>query len=210
VPAGPSYGVLLHDGSIWYPGSRKKLPAPLLLRIFVWALAFLVILAAAADFIVHTHPSWVDPMRRSVAVSQWVSNTRGGGAAVSHTATSSPPASSSSIPAVHETYPQPAGIPAATTAYSLPALTSYEIVVKSSGVAWVTAYPLTSGQDQSPALFQGVLQAGQTETINAKGPADLFIAASGTTVSIVSNGKQVGTLGASPRVPWHFWLQPAS
>ena len=28
VPVAPAYGVLLPDGSIWYPGSKRKLPAP--------------------------------------------------------------------------------------------------------------------------------------------------------------------------------------
>ena len=43
VPVAPAYGVLLPDGSIWYPGSKRKLPAPTFLRVIVWTLAFLVV-----------------------------------------------------------------------------------------------------------------------------------------------------------------------
>ena len=47
VPVSPAYGVLLPDRSIWYPGSKRKLPAPTFLRVMVWALAFLVAIGGA-------------------------------------------------------------------------------------------------------------------------------------------------------------------
>lgn len=69
-PVGPSYGVLLPDGSVWYPGSRKRLPAPLLLRIVVWVLAFATLLAGVGDFVVRYHPSWLSAIRRTARPRQ--------------------------------------------------------------------------------------------------------------------------------------------
>ena len=66
VPVAPAYGVLLPDGSIWYPGSKRKLPAPTLLRVTVWTLAFLVAIGGAGLIVEHYHPSWMDPLRHVV------------------------------------------------------------------------------------------------------------------------------------------------
>ena len=66
VPVAPAYGVLLPDGSIWYPGSKRKLPAPAFLRVIVWTLAFLVALGGAGLIVEYYHPSWMDPIRHVV------------------------------------------------------------------------------------------------------------------------------------------------
>jgi len=205
VPAGPNYGVLLPDGTIWYPGSQKRLPAPLPLRIVVWALAFLVLIAAAGDFIVRTHPGWMDPLRRMV-------KTTGGAPRVStgqgNHATTPPP----TVPAVSAAIanPQPARVPAFTTAYTVNGTSTYQIVVKSSAVAFVSAYSLVNGLDTGSALFVGNLQPGATQTISATGPVDLAIDAGGTSVTLTSGGKQIGTVVPPPSVPWHFWFEPAA
>jgi hypothetical protein len=57
---------MLPDGRLWYPGSKRRLPAPLLLRVVVWALAFLVVIAAAGVYVIRYHPTWVGPLRRVV------------------------------------------------------------------------------------------------------------------------------------------------
>ena len=66
VPVAPAYGVLLPDGSIWYPGSKRKLPAPTFLHVIVWSLAFLVAVVGAGLIVEHYHPSWTDPLRHIV------------------------------------------------------------------------------------------------------------------------------------------------
>lgn len=207
VPVGPHYGVLLPDGTIWYPGSKKRLPAPLLLRIVVWALAFLVLLAAAGDFVIHSHPTWVDPLRRTVPAAGGTSSF-----STSNTTSSSKSASPthSAATGLAVASPQPAGIPAYTTVYTIKGTSSYQVTVKATEVSWVQAYTLTNGIDTGSPLFSGDVQPGQTETISAKGPVDLEIAAAGATVAVQSGGKQIGTVASPPSVPWHFWLEPAS
>ena len=204
VPAGPSYGVLLPDGSIWYPGSRKRLPAPLALRIVVWALAFLVLLAGAGVFIIHSHPGWVDPLRHHIPTAT-SPTIPAGNRQPTHSSTPAQPAV-----ALTQESPQPAGLPAATTAYSVSGTSTYIVVVKASQLTYMHANNLVNGQDTQPPIFAGYVQAGQSQTINATGPVDIQVDAGGTTVVVVVNGKTVGTVATPPAAPWDFWFQPAA
>ncbi|MGO9196487.1 MAG: hypothetical protein ACLQK4_05095 [Acidimicrobiales bacterium] len=204
VPAGPNYGVLLPDGTIWYPGSRKRLPAPLILRVVVWSLAFLVLVAGAGDFIIHTHPAWVKPLRRIVPVSSGappVTTTHHNGGGTSNT---TPKVS------ISETYPQPPGLPGLTTAYTVTGTSDYVLSVKATGVTWVVAYKLVNGVITGAALFAGDVHAGSTQAISATGPVDLEVAAAGATVTVLSGGKQIGTVATPPSAPWHFRFEPAA
>jgi hypothetical protein len=211
VPVGPNYGVLMPDGSIWYPGSRKRLPGPLPLRILVWALAFLVLLAGAADFIIHSHPGWVDPLRRHVAATGGtpsIANSQTGSTSSSHSTTSSPP--SPHHVRLVEMSPQPSGLPSATTAYAIRGTSRYVVVVRASELTYMDAYDLVNGQDFGAPLYSGYVQPGATETISASGPVDVQVDAGGTTVQVTAGGKQVGTVAAPPYVPWHFWFEPGA
>ena len=203
VPAGPKYGVLLPDGSIWYPGSRKKLPAPLALRVVVWALAFLVLLAAAADVIVHTRPTWVDPLRRHVPVA---------GATLPNLTTSGStrPASHGRSPArLAEVSPPPAGTPRQTTIYRVSGVSSYSVSVSATQLTYLETAPLRNGVVGAPPIFAGDLQAGETKTFSVSGPVAVQVAAGGSTVKVLSGGKQIGTVAPPPYVPWNFWFEPA-
>jgi hypothetical protein len=206
VPAGPNYGVLLPDGTIWYPGSQKRLPAPLLLRIVVWSLAFLVLIAGAGDFVIHTHPNWAQPLRRMVPTS--------GGTG---SATTIPTKTGGSTPktaavSVSQTKPQPAGLPSETTAYTVTGTSSYQLIVKAAGLTWIQACKVAYGFiETSSPLFSGDIQPGQTETISVSttSPIDLQVAASGATVTVLSGGKLIGTVAAPPHAPWHFRFNQA-
>lgn len=205
VPIGPKYGVLLPDGTIWYPGSRKKLPGPLPLRVLVWALAFLVLLAGAGMFILHNHPTWVDPLRRKVP-------------AVGAPNLSFPTPAASGGHHVHQAprmllsleKPQPTGIPPQTTAYRVTGSSRYTVAVTTTAVTYVQAYQLVSGQQYGPALFAGDVPAGTTQRISASGPVDVQVAAGGSTVSVLAGGKRLGTVANPPYVPWNFWFEPAA
>lgn len=213
VPAGPSYGVLLPDGTIWYPGSRKKLPAPLLLRIVVWTLAFLVLLAAAGDFIIHTHPGWVDPLRRTVPAASGVLDvhvprpTAGTSGTSGNGGSGGTPSTTSS--ALRQANPQPANLPAATTAYTIAGVTSYQIVVKAAQATFVQINPLVNGVVGGAPLYQGTLQGGQTQTVPATGSTELYVGYPGTTVQISANGKTIGAASVPATAPWRFVFQPA-
>lgn len=204
VPAGPSYGVLLPDGTIWYPGSRKRLPAPLPLRIAVWTLAFLVLLAGAGVFVIDTHPAWVDPLRRMVPAAAGSLTVGSPG----HPSTSR--GTSGSHLAVGKLAPQPSGLPPFTTVYRVRGTTAYQIKVAATATTWVQAFSLSNGADTGSPLFAGDVQPGQDQTIPVSGPVDLEVAAAGATVTVMSGGKQIGTLASAPSAPWHFWLEPAS
>ncbi len=208
VPAGPDYGVLLPDGSIWYPGSRKRLPAPLVLRVVVWTLGFLALLAGAGDFIIHTHPSWVDPMRRMVSVG-----ALGLPASTAKTGTSTGVSSSSHGLSLSLASPQPAGLPAYTTAYKVTGTSSYtiSISISSSGPCWTEATPIVNGALSTGApLLSETLQAGETKSVHAVGPVAVEVAASGATVKVTSRHKVLGTVNPPTRVPWNFWFEPTS
>lgn len=204
VPLGPKYGVLLPDGTIWYPGSRKKLPGPLPLRILVWALAFLVLLAGAGLFILRTHPAWVDPLRRKVpatapSLQPFPTGSRTGSHRHRHVATTS----------LSEESPQPSGIPGQTTVYRLTGVTRYTVAVTTTAVTYVQAFQLVNGVAAGPALFAQDVPAGTTQDISASGPVDVEVAAAGSTVSVLSGGRRVGTVATPPYVPWNFWFEPA-
>lgn len=201
VPAGPNYGVLLPDGTIWYPGSQKRLPAPLVLRITVWALAFLVLVAAAGVFIIHTHPRWVDPLRHTVAAT---------GPATSGKSTATTASTGATTPRAALASPQPAGLPADTTAYTVTGTTTYQLSVKTTALCWVQAFSLVNGVDSGAPLYSDTMQPGQTEVISASGPVDLEVAATGATVTVLSASKEIGTVAAPTQVPWHFWFEPSA
>ena len=117
VPVGPSYGVLLPDGTVWYPGSRKRLPAPLILRVMVWILAFAVFLVGAGDFVVRYHPTWVASLRHIVPAQSApaaASNT-----SPSRSTTTSGTTSAKATSMLTPMTPQPKGLPLNTTAYTL-------------------------------------------------------------------------------------------
>jgi hypothetical protein len=195
VPANPNYGVLLPDGTIWYPGSQKRLPAPLLLRIAVWALAFLVIVAAAGSFIIHAHPSWVDPIRHVVSPTSPSSSNSG----------NHHPGGSLAGPKAALANPQPLGLPVDTTAYDVAGASSYVVVVKTGpNPCYVLAYTLVNGQVSGAPIFNGTLSGNVTQNIPATGPIDLEVAAAGSTISVWADFKQIGTVTSPVSVPWHF------
>jgi hypothetical protein len=72
VPLHRSYGVLLPDGTVWYPGSKKRLPAPWPIRAFVWALAFVLVLFLAGFAVLEWHPSWLGSLRHTIGTASVV------------------------------------------------------------------------------------------------------------------------------------------
>jgi|SRR5579872_808776 len=199
VPGSPGYGVLLPDGSVWYPGSRKRLPAPLPLRIVVWVLIFATLVIGAADLVIHFHPSWVNPIRRVAATAPAATHH---GSSAAHTGVGG--SSATGATGVTEMSPQPAGISAHTTAYSV-AASSYTVEVVANHVTWVGVYSVQGSQAASP-ITQATLQAGQSATFHETAPVVLDIGASLATVKVLSGGRQIGTI--TQPTPWSFLLEP--
>ena len=70
VPVAPAYGVLFRTAPSG-TRARSETPRPHLLRVTVWALAFLVAIGGAALIVEHYQPSWLqrDPTRRRASRS---------------------------------------------------------------------------------------------------------------------------------------------
>lgn len=204
VPAGPGYGVLLPDGSIWYPGSRKRLPAPLLLRVVVWILALATLLASAAVFVIHYHPAWANPFRHVVTTAG--TRSAGGGT----TAPTTPATGSVGASKFKLLNPQPAGLQAGNSAYRVPA--SYSVVVTETipgHQAWVAAWKATNGQWSGSPVQQQTLGVNGIEkmTIPGNGEMRLQVAAVGASVQVLKGTKVVGTV--TEHSPWVWWFVPA-
>jgi len=180
VPVAPAYGVLLPDGSIWYPGSKRKLPAPTFLRVIVWTLAFLVAITGTGLVVEHFHPSWLDSVRHVVGTP---------GQAGSPVATT---------PTTHPTPKHPASdkmVQTSSTAtsvtYSVPGA-PYLLAIKTTQRCYVVVKSLTSG---TAPLLASVIAAGVTQTLLIpSGSVTLEAYAGGSSLSVSFHGKQVGTV----------------
>jgi hypothetical protein len=200
VPGSSSYGVLLPDGSIWYPGSRRRLPAPLLLRMAVWVLAFATLVLAAGDLVIHFHPSWVNPLRRVVA-SASLPGTRSTG---SRQITRGKSGSTATTGGVTKMSPQPSGLPGDTTVYTIGA-SPYTVEIGANHVTWIGVYSISNGL-RGALVDQKTLQGGQTGTFQETGPVDVSVGASEVTVKVLSSGHEIGTI--TQATPWNFFLEP--
>lgn len=205
VPAGPSYGVLLPDGSVWYPGSRRRLPAPLILRVIVWILAFAVFFAVAGDFIIRYHPSWVEPLRHIVPARS----------ATASGATVNKPASAGSknggagpTPAVALMTPQPQGLPwSPLTGYRVTRSTYTVTVTAGSYPAWVSGQAYASNQ-LTGGLMAQTLQAGKFLALPATGELLVHIGAGGTTIRVYHGGTLLATVPTPAHCPCYLFFEP--
>jgi len=176
VPVAPAYGVLLPDGSIWYPGSKRKLPAPTLLRVIVWTLAFLVAIGGAGLIVEHYHPSWVDPLRHVVGTPGPLVNPG------TTTETTRPAPVSKVMQQTSQT--------TNSVTYSLPG-TPYVLAIKTTQRCYVVVKSLASRTD----LFAATIGPGETQSVQVpSGPSTLEAFAGGASLSVAFQRRQVGTV----------------
>ena len=177
VPVAPAYGVLLPDGSIWYPGSKRKLPAPPFLRVTVWTLAFLVAVGGAGLIVEHYHPSWMDPVRHIVG-------TPGQPGAPGGTGTTRPASGSNVMEQTSHT--------ANSVTYSVPGI-PYVLEIKTTRRCYVVVKSLTDQLD----LFASTISADVTQSVFVpSGSTALEAYAGGASLSVSFHSKQVGTIDA--------------
>lgn len=203
VPAVASYGVLLPDGSVWYPGSRKRLPAPFILRLLVWILAFGVFLAGVGCFVVKYHPSWLSVFRHVVSAQSASQAPGGSTTSIPRSGTSGP-----STSAVALVTPQPAGLAAGTTEYSVNS-PSFGVIVKtlSGHTAWLSATPSTPGNQPDGAVTQKVLQgADNTFSVSSTGDLNLFLGATVASINVYYGYKPIGSVPVPAHAPWHIFF----
>jgi hypothetical protein len=176
VPVAPAYGVLLPDGSIWYPGSKRKLPAPTLLRVTVWTLAFLVAIAGAGLIVEHYHPSWTDPLRHVVGTPGQPASPG------STTVTTRPAAGSNEMKQTSHT--------ANSITYSVPG-SPYVLAIKTTQRCYVVVKSLASRTN----LFSATISADVTQPVVVPGGSTTLEAyAGGSSLSVSFQGKPVGTV----------------
>jgi hypothetical protein len=176
VPVAPAYGVLLPDGSIWYPGSKRKLPAPTLLRVTVWTLAFLVAIAGAGLIVEHYHPSWTDPLRHVVGTPGQPASPG------SSTVTTRPAAGSNEMKQTSHT--------ANSVTYSVPG-SPYVLAIKTTQRCYVVVKSLASRTN----LFSATISADVTQPVVVPGGSTTLEAyAGGSSLSVSFQGKPVGTV----------------
>ena len=176
VPVAPAYGVLLPDGSIWYPGSKRKLPAPTLLRVTVWTLAFLVALAGAGLVVEHYHPSWTNPLRHVVGTPGQAANPG------TSTVTTRPPAASTVMKEISHTFN--------SVTYSVPGV-PFVLAIKTTQRCYVVVRALTTKTN----LFGATIGAGVTQSVLVpSGSSSLEAYAGGSSLSVSFLGKPVGTI----------------
>lgn len=195
VPVAPAYGVLLPDGSIWYPGSKRKLPAPIFLRLTVWTLALLVAIGGAMLVVEHYHPSWVDPIRHVVGTPGQVASTSTGSGTSTGT-TQSPPSDKMALTART----------ANSFTYSVPGA-PYVLTIKTTQRCFVVVKPLTPGPD----LFASTIGADTAQPVLVSGGSTTLEAyAGGASLSVSVGGAQVGTVGTLKYAVTYEFNPPSS
>jgi hypothetical protein len=179
VPVAPAYGVLLPDGSIWYPGSRTKLPAPTFLRVTVWALVLLVAICGAGLIVEHYQPSWLNPIRHVVGPPGVLPPTGPGARSGTHPAATVP--SDKFQETAH-------GFNSVT--YSVPGA-PYELTIKTTQRCYIQVKSLTTGA----LLFDSTLGAGVSQPVKVPtGSATIEAFAGGSSLSVSVSGNRVGTI----------------
>jgi hypothetical protein len=213
VPMNRSYGVLLPDGSVWYPGSKKRLPAPWPVRFVVWVLALVLILMVGGVAVLKWHPAWLSPLRHTVGsaplqdvtpsnISIPVGSTSGGGGGGT-TAVVGGFRQTGSTPQVGD----PIGSsPAAGTAY---ATVTYQVPASTFQLSFTTSprEPVSVGitTPSGQNLYGETQPGGTTHRVTVSGSAAWVQGfASGGTVGVYVNDKKVGDVSVLYAVIYKF------
>jgi hypothetical protein len=195
VPVHRSYGVLLPDGSVWYPDSKRRLPAPWPLRFFVWVLALLLVLMLAGLAVVEWHPSWLAALRHTVGAAPTV---QVGGGLPSTTA-----------PAGGGTHTTTAGTSACVAAGGGETCTltasTYTIDFTTTQRVNFEVKSVSTGA----VIYANTQSAGQTQVIDVSGAATLVAYATGGTFTVKS-GSTVLISATPARYSVVYTFQPAA
>ncbi|HUZ21277.1 MAG TPA: hypothetical protein VMU75_11970 [Acidimicrobiales bacterium] len=180
-----SYGVLLPDGTIWYPGSSRRLPAPFLLRLFVWFVFFLLVLGAVGLAVEHFHPTWLSFLRNTASPAV-------AGPASGSTTSSSTPAASSGFRRVAAN--------ATGATYSVPA-SSYTIELTLFQACWTKIKSPPSAATY--LLEQTLLPSESPKLVNVSGSSSVDLAAQASSITIRSGSTVLGEITA-PKVAYTY------
>jgi hypothetical protein len=186
VPVRRSYGVLLPDGTVWYPGSNKRLPAPWALRMVVWVMILVATLMVAGLIVLLTHPSWLTSLRHTVSASKATTGRGNGRVGIGGSSSSTQTTASTASTA-------PAGSTATGCSTTSGGVTctvpsnTYTIVFTTTNPCFLQIAHASSG-----SLFYAPTQpANQTTDYPVAGTTTLKVYRSGSSFSISAGGKTV-------------------
>lgn len=187
-----SAGVLLPDGSVWYPASPGREPAPFLLRLYVWLLLFLVVLGGAGLAVERYHPSWLAFAR----------NTHSGAVVVTgRTDTSSTAQTGTTAPSggFHLIANSPKGATYATGAKN------FTLVLSFAQPVWTV---IASPAGSKTYLVEQTLQPNASpKKIIVAGSASVQLSAASKSIDVLVAGKKVGSV-ADPAVGDVYTFRP--
>ncbi len=199
APTAPGYGYT--SGPTRARASRSgRIPAPYALRMGVWSVAFLLLLALVGLWAVHNHPSWFTFVRNKLAV-------------VSPTATTP----SSSLPGS-------SGVPTTTINPRRLGLVSENAkdatyAVPSGGYAVVLTLLANSPCDlriispagSSTVVFESVVTpADSPKTVTLSASATVGVAARATSIAVTAGGKTLETIASPKLLPFVYHFEPVS
>lgn len=192
APGSPRSGPKVRRGSDeWYETRRR--PAPYALRLLVWLLFFVLLLALAGRAVEHYHPTWLDFLRNSAAPSAAKTPAR------SHaTGTTTPQTGFHEISHT-----------STSATYSVPSK-SYSIVLTTAAghPCWTTINVPAGSKNELYA--ETVLPSASPKAFAVTGSASLEISASATSLAVETGGTIVGTIKA-PKLgpPFSYSFVPA-
>ena len=162
---------------------RRRAPAPLGLRLVVWLVVLLLVVAGAGLAVAHLRPAWLSSLRAGATT-----------ATTAHVPTTTAPAHTSTPGTTHH---GAGGIVETTTGSTSATVTvpaaDYTVVVQAQNPCWVQASVPTS----ATPVFASVMPAGSQQTFHpANGHLALELGASGVSVSVTEAGKSTAA--------WHF------
>ena len=194
--------VQLEDGTVWYPGVSRRLPAPFVVRLVVWLLFFVLLLGLGGLAVVRWHPDWLSFVQATVPSGP--STSALGGATGGHTSPGSG-GNGSAANGAGGSGLQLVSSSANSSTYAVP-VSSYQVVVTFPNRAWVRiASPAGSTHDVVAETYPA---SASPVHVAISGSADVYLGASTTSIAIVARGRTVGTI-ASPAVGHDYLFQPA-
>lgn len=199
----PQPPVELADGTLWYPGVSRRLPAPFSLRLVVWLLFFFLLVGLAGLVVQHYHPSWLSFLRRaapSSTTSAAAGTKTGAGSSSSTGGSVATGGSTGAATGFHRS-----GANAKSTTYAVPA-SSYSIVLRFTHPVWVE---ITSPIGSSNHVVEQVLATSDSpKVVRVHGSATVYLGASTTSLSIVAHGHTLGVV-RTPDVGHDYDFRPS-
>lgn len=194
--------VELADGTVWYPGVSRRLPAPFLVRLGVWLLFFLLLLGLAGLAVERYHPGWLSFLRYTAASGPTIDGGgsptgTGGSAGAGQGSAATGNGTGSGLRLVSSG--------ATSSTYAVPA-SSYKVVLTLTHATWVRiASPAGSTHYVVAQTYQG---SASPLTVPLQGSSDVYLGAATTSLAVVVNGRTVGAVQA-PAVGHDYRFVPS-